>query len=74
MPHPDYRTCRACGRRQPEPGQLSWTRLCEECGPQIQTAHNLQLHVHRGPWFEQWRHRVAASVGAVLIDNTEGTA
>jgi len=25
-----------------------------------------QLHYHRGPVFEDWRERVAASVGAVI--------
>jgi hypothetical protein len=32
--------------------------------------HNAQLALHSGPWFDHWRRRMAASVGAVLMDET----
>jgi hypothetical protein len=28
----------------------------------------MQLHEHSGPHFEAWRRKVAASVGATLLD------
>lgn len=27
------------------------------------------IHLHQGPAFERWRRGMAASVGAVMIDN-----
>jgi len=30
----------------------------------------MQLHEHSGPFFEHWRRKVAASVGAVLLDDS----
>lgn len=30
-----------------------------------------QLREHAGPWFHHWRRGVAASVGALLVDELE---
>lgn len=69
MPDPRYKRCKACGRSSAEVGELSWTRLCEECGPQRQIEHNTQMHAHSGPIFQDWRRRVARSVGAVPLED-----
>lgn len=31
-----------------------------------------QLRAHSGPWFDHWRRKVAAAVGAVLVDESGG--
>ena len=72
MPQPAYKTCRNCGRHASEVGEMSWTRLCIECSEEIKRMHDLQMHLHVGPHFERWRARMAASVGAILIEDLEG--
>lgn len=66
MPKLTYKTCRVCGRHASEVGLLSHTRTCIECAHAIQESHNLQMHQHNGPWFERWRLKMAASVGAII--------
>jgi hypothetical protein len=41
---------------------------CRECGIGRCIDNALALHAHKGPYFEHWRRRVAASVGALLVD------
>lgn len=36
-------------------------------------ANVTQIRSHHGPWFQWWRRRMAASVGAVLLDETRDT-
>jgi hypothetical protein len=71
MPRLDYKRCRCCGRGPEEVGPLSHTRLCPECGKTARENNNWQLHTHHGPYFNRWRERTAASVGAVLIEYLE---
>ena len=61
--------CRRCGRNKAEVGEISWAGYCAVCGNEVQTAHNTELHFHAGPWFVNWRRAMAASVGAVLVDD-----
>lgn len=44
---------------------------CRECGIGHCVDNAVELNAHRGPYFEHWRRRVAASVGALLVDETE---
>ena len=37
-------------------------------------ANTVSLHSRSGPAFKDWRRRVAASVGAVLLDDLNGRA
>jgi hypothetical protein len=30
-----------------------------------------ELRAHSGPWFQHWRRRTAAAIGAVLVDELE---
>jgi predicted Fe-S protein YdhL (DUF1289 family) len=71
MPRLDYKNCRGCGRHASEVGLLSRHRLCSDCARTIYENHNWQLHTHTGPYFERWRERVAASVGAVIPSDLE---
>jgi hypothetical protein len=71
---PDYRrtTCRlnkgGCGKSSDEVGPISWRGLCSACG-ETRTLDNARgLHAMSGPALDQWRHGMAASVGAVLLD------
>jgi hypothetical protein len=41
---------------------------CQACWEENERANLYQLAEHRGPYFEHWRRRSAASVGGVLID------
>ncbi len=74
MPRADYKTCKACGRHANEVGPLSWTRLCAECGAARLHANIDGIHEHDGPAFLRWRRSIAASVGAVLVDDLHGKA
>lgn len=40
--------------------------MCEPCFQARQVGNLTDLVTHSGPWFEHWRYRIAASVGAVL--------
>ena len=73
MPRADYKRCRNCGRFAKDVGELSHSRLCSACGPAILADNVRQLVAHDGPRFQTWRHRIAASVGAVLADDTVST-
>lgn len=69
MPRPDYKTCKQCGRHTGVVGELSHTRLCTECSLENRRAAATDLALHRGHYFRRWREGVAASVGAVLLDD-----
>lgn len=70
MPRLDYKTCKGCGRHASEVGELSHTRLCEECGTVNLYENVLGLVTHSGPAFARWRHGMAACVGALLLDQS----
>lgn len=62
-------TCRVCGKHAREVGPISWAGYCSVHGPQVRDQANDDMHYHRGPYFDHWRRRMAASVGAVLVDD-----
>lgn len=66
MPRADLKTCRACGRHADEVGLLSHSRLCTECGVRLSEQALAQMTQHKGPVFQHWRRRIAASVGAEI--------
>lgn len=63
--------CRVCGEHRDVVGPMSARGKCDGCGAAHFRENYRQLHAHAGPWFEHWRRAVAASVGAVLIDELE---
>lgn len=69
MPDGRRRTCRVCGAHDSEVGPISWRGKCSTCGPAIFEANCDDLHYHRGPYLLKWRRGVAASVGALLVDD-----
>jgi hypothetical protein len=73
MPRSDYRICRECGRHADECGPLSHTRLCGDCGPARLAASVVEQIEHDGPIFQHWRARIAASVGAVVAERSDGS-
>lgn len=70
---PDHRRvrCRICKRHRDECGSISWRGKCPPCGRKRLSDALDDLHYHRGPVFERWRHRLAASVGAIPLDLLE---
>jgi hypothetical protein len=52
---------------------MSHTRLCADCGRRIKIEAVTQIHEHEGPWFDHWRQRMAASVGAVIPERLDAT-
>ncbi len=71
MPRSDYKRCKDCGRHARDVGALSWTRLCGACAAVRLTENIDGIHEHDGPAFERWRRAMAASVGALLVDDLE---
>lgn len=68
---PDYRrkNCKRCKRHMNECGPISWGGYCGVCGP-LQSDENADaLHTMHGPEVLRWRRGMAASVGAVLVDD-----
>jgi hypothetical protein len=47
---------------------------CRFCGVEHCVENALSLNAHKGPYFEHWRRRVAASVGALLVDEADSDA
>jgi hypothetical protein len=68
MPDLRRRNCQSCRKPDREVGPISWAGLCGECGIENETQAITQLAEHRGPVFEYWRTRIAASVGATIPD------
>jgi hypothetical protein len=71
MPRADYKTCRVCQGHTSQVGPLSHTRLCSNCGHARLKASIVEQANHNGPVFQYWRSRIAASVGARLLDAVE---
>ncbi len=74
MPRADYKTCRSCGRHVDECGELSHTRLCSACSVPRFTANLDAMRTMSGPYARRWRERMAASVGAQLLDERDNAA
>jgi hypothetical protein len=64
-----YARCRNCGAHRDDGASLSKRGFCSICGPKLQNERVDDLHYHRGPHFKKWRRAMAASVGAVLVDD-----
>jgi len=71
MPRGDYKTCRECGKHTREAGPISQSRLCGPCGIERERQAIVDLATHSGPTFQLWRRRIAASVGAALLDDVK---
>ncbi len=52
-----------------EVGPLSWRGLCGVCGPKRSNDNADALHTMTGPEVTRWRRGMAASVGAILLDD-----
>jgi len=66
--------CKLCERHTVECGSLSTRGKCKDCREAMEHLWTGSLHYHDGPVFLEWRRRVAASVGAVLLDDLETLA
>jgi len=64
-----YARCKNCGAHRDDGASLSKRGYCSDCGPAIFERHTDALHYHRGEDFKKWRRAMAASVGAVLVDD-----
>ena len=62
-------TCRKCGRHRDECGDLSNTRLCDECGRELLLENIDGLKFKRGAPLTKWRRGMILSAGGVLPDN-----
>jgi hypothetical protein len=63
--------CRGCDRER-EPDEVFSARgKCAECRIRPLVTNIRDLHAHRGEAFLRWRRSVAASVGAILIEDLE---
>lgn len=72
-PRHQYQSCKVCGISRDVAGHITGTGKCLSCATDIETANIMQLRDHAGPYFHHWRQRLAASVGAVLVDDLENT-
>ena len=69
MPRLAHKTCKRCGKSSADVGPLSWTRLCGDCS-YLRLAENIEgLATHSGTPIRRWREGMAASVGAILLDD-----
>jgi hypothetical protein len=50
-------------------GPLSLRQKCHDCGVGKLALNDLQLHDHRGPFFDHWRRRSLAALGVMLPDD-----
>ncbi len=71
MPRLAYKNCKDCGRSSREVGALSWTRLCIECSERHFLENADAMKSMDGPYARHWRQRMAASVGAMLLDDVQ---
>jgi len=67
----DRRDCRECGALATEVGRMSWTGKCPRCSEAALTENIIGLATHSGPALQRWRVGMAASVGAMLLDELE---
>jgi hypothetical protein len=73
MGRPRIEHCKKCGHPSREVGELSLAKKCPSCGETAQIQNRRELIAHNGQYFEHWRQRIAASVGATL-DGPRGRA
>lgn len=65
--HPS--TCRVCGKTAEEVGSISQTGKCIEHAIEALEENVQQMVARSGPNFTRWRRGMAATVGAVLLDD-----
>jgi len=63
--------CKVCGTDGKDAGGISATGLCLEHSHARFRANYYALKNHDGPEFQYWRQRIAASVGAGLLDDVK---
>lgn len=70
MPRKNPRVCcKRCGRHRDEAGHISARGLCADCGIGAMERNAVELATMRGESVARWRRGVAASVGAMLVDD-----
>jgi hypothetical protein len=65
---PKIKLCRECGTPT-DPQDLSRRKKCATCGARLLEENARGIASHSGPAFDRWRRSMAASVGAVLLDD-----
>lgn len=70
MPDLRRRNCINCGDHESVCGPISWRGKCQPCALRLEEQAIVDMATHSGPTFQLWRVRLAASVGAVLTDDT----
>jgi hypothetical protein len=74
MPDLRRRRCQRCGKTAEEVGPISWRGLCVEDAKRAVAENVVGLATMTNPARDRWRRGVAASVGAVILDDLhEGT-
>ena len=71
MPDPRRTTCQSCGRHKEECGPISWAGLCMDCAKARLTENIVGIATMSGEPAKRWRRSMAASVGAVLLDDVQ---
>jgi hypothetical protein len=76
VPDPRRKRCKiskgGCGKQAHEVGLISWSGLCIECAKAKFHVNCDGIHEMKGAPALAWRRAVAASVGAVLLDDLPG--
>ena len=66
--------CKRCGKHRDEVGELTWSGYCIEHAREAVESNVEQMQARSGPNFTRWRRSMAASVGAVLLDDVKADA
>ena len=66
--------CRICERHVSACGDLSKRGKCQDCALALMEANAVGIAAHTGPFFNYWRERMAASVGAKILDDRQDAA
>lgn len=61
--------CRICGRHRDDGYHISQTGLCLDHAKQRFEENFDAMQTMSGPYAAHWRRRMAAAVGAVLVDD-----
>lgn len=67
-PHWHPPTCKVCGLGREDGVHVSQTGLCPDHSKQRFEANYDAMKTMSGPFARHWRERMAAAVGAVLLD------
>lgn len=68
--HP-RQNCRICEGHISVVGDLSARGKCDACGELLEQENLRQLREHRGPFFDHYRYRSIAALGAVPLDHAQ---